>query len=137
MLLLTGFPDPSILLSTFLGISVTAMIVLGFSIPGAYSYGEPESILGATTHFAYTAGATAITAPLMYLSIGKNLDGIVILGSLFSLLAGVINMRTLVKKAPLFHYNEPRAIKHAKKQGQILVAASAASAAIIIAGILN
>lgn len=74
------------------------MIALGLSIPGAYSYGEPESILGITTHFAYAAGATAITAPLMYASMYETPNGLVILGSLFAILAGMINMRTLVKK---------------------------------------
>ena len=39
MLLLIGNTEATILLATLLGISVTAMIVLGFSIPGAYSYG--------------------------------------------------------------------------------------------------
>lgn len=63
MTFLTEIPVADILLPTLLGISATIMIVLGLSIPGAYNYGEPESILGATTHFVYAAAATAITAP--------------------------------------------------------------------------
>ena len=137
MLLLTGFHDPSILLATFLGISVTTMIVLGFSIPGAYSYGEPESVLFITTHFVQAAAATAITAPLTAIAVDQSNNAIFILVSLFALLFGMLNTRTLVKKAPLFHYNEPRAIKHAKKQGQILAAAGAATAIIIAATILT